>query len=265
MDLLSEIASDRLVIMVTHNPELAYDYANRIVKLHDGQIADDSNPFDPSKADEQEAKLAAVARDKAQTGRKKHASMSFLTALALSFNNLMTKKGRTFLTAFAGSIGIIGIAAILALSNGVNNYIAKALRMDTLSSTPLTITQSRFDVTSIMMQAGDYVAWRRRRRRRRGRHSGIHHHGRCPDGREDERPQISAFLLRGKRRGCESLRERHRLRLWHNAPNLQGRHLRRHQAAQSRCLVLDHVQRHQFRRHVLDHDGLGELVPGNAR
>lgn len=156
MDLLSEIASDRLVIMVTHNPELAYDYANRIVKLHDGQIADDSNPFDPSKADEQEAKLAAVARDKAQAGRKKHASMSFLTALALSFNNLMTKKGRTFLTAFAGSIGIIGIAAILALSNGVNNYIAK-VEEDTLSSTPLTITQSSFDVTSIMMQAGDYV------------------------------------------------------------------------------------------------------------
>ena len=156
MDLLSEIASDRLVIMVTHNPELAYDYANRIVKLHDGQIADDSNPFDPSKADEQEAKLAAVARGKAQTGRKKHASMSFLTALALSFNNLMTKKGRTFLTAFAGSIGIIGIAAILALSNGVNNYIAK-VEEDTLSSTPLTITQSSFDVTSIMMQAGDYV------------------------------------------------------------------------------------------------------------
>lgn len=156
MDLLSEIASDRLVIMVTHNPELAYDYANRIVKLHDGRIADDGNPFDPSRADEQEAKLAAVARDKTQTGRKKHASMSFLTALALSFNNLMTKKGRTFLTAFAGSIGIIGIAAILALSNGVNNYIAK-VEEDTLSSTPLTITQSSFDVTSIMMQAGDYV------------------------------------------------------------------------------------------------------------
>ncbi len=156
MDLLSEIASDRLVIMVTHNPELAYDYANRIVKLHDGQIVDDSNPFDPSKSDEQEAKLAAAARDKAQAGRKKHASMSFLTALALSFNNLMTKKGRTFLTAFAGSIGIIGIAAILALSNGVNNYIAK-VEEDTLSSTPLTITQSSFDVTSIMMQAGDYV------------------------------------------------------------------------------------------------------------
>ena len=155
MDLLSEIASDRLVIMVTHNPELAYDYANRIVKLHDGRISDDSNPFNPSKADEQEAKLAASERSKATSGHKKHASMSFLTALALSFNNLMTKKGRTFLTAFAGSIGIIGIAAILALSNGVNNYIAK-VEEDTLSSTPLTITQSSFDVTSIMMQAGDY-------------------------------------------------------------------------------------------------------------
>ncbi|MEI3377367.1 MAG: ABC transporter ATP-binding protein/permease [Coriobacteriales bacterium] len=156
MDLLSEIASDRLVIMVTHNPELAYDYANRIVKLHDGRIADDSNPFDPTKADEQTAKLAASERNRATSGHKKHASMSFLTALALSFNNLMTKKGRTFLTAFAGSIGIIGIAAILALSNGVNNYIAK-VEEDTLSSTPLTITQSSFDVTSIMMQAGDYV------------------------------------------------------------------------------------------------------------
>ena len=155
MDLLSEIASDRLVIMVTHNPELAYDYANRIVKLHDGSISDDSNPFNPSKADEQEAKLIASERNKATSGHKKHASMSFLTALALSFNNLMTKKGRTFLTAFAGSIGIIGIAAILALSNGVNNYIAK-VEEDTLSSTPLTITQSSFDVTSIMMQAGDY-------------------------------------------------------------------------------------------------------------
>lgn len=156
MDLLSEIASDRLVIMVTHNPELAYDYANRIVKLHDGRISDDSNPFEPSKADEQTAKLAASQRNKATDGHKKRASMSFLTALALSFNNLMTKKGRTFLTAFAGSIGIIGIAAILALSNGVNNYIAK-VEEDTLSSTPLTITQSSFDVTSIMMQAGDYV------------------------------------------------------------------------------------------------------------
>ena len=156
MDLLSEIAKDRLVIMVTHNPELAYDYANRIVKLHDGRIVDDSNPFDPTRADEQTAKLAAAERAKAMSGRKEHASMSFLTALSLSFTNLMSKKGRTFLTAFAGSIGIIGIAAILALSNGVNNYIAK-VEEDTLSSTPLTITQSSFDVTSIMMQAGDYM------------------------------------------------------------------------------------------------------------
>lgn len=155
MDLLKEIAKDRLVIMVTHNPELAYDYANRIVKLHDGKIDDDSNPFDPTKADEQEALLENAKRNSSE-GRKKHASMSFLTALALSFNNLMTKKGRTFLTAFAGSIGIIGIAAILALSNGVNNYIDK-VEEDTLSSTPLTITQSSFDVTSIMMQAGNYM------------------------------------------------------------------------------------------------------------
>ncbi len=204
MDLLSEIASDRLVIMVTHNPELAYKYANRIVKLHDGQISDDSNPFNP--AAETQAELftqgavvaaasatpvvGAMASQAAGTipaveaatgaaagatqplpedqpqvqdgetvskGRKKHASMSFLTALSLSFNNLMTKKGRTFLTAFAGSIGIIGIAAILALSNGVNNYIAK-VEEDTLSSTPLTITESSFDITSIMTQAGSYSA-----------------------------------------------------------------------------------------------------------
>ncbi len=148
MDLLKEIASDRLVIMVTHNPDLAYEYANRIIKLHDGRVVDDSNPFAPQQA--------SFADDtEIPGGRKKHASMSFLTALGLSFNNLMTKKGRTFLTAFAGSIGIIGIAAILALSNGVNNYIAK-VEEDTLSSTPLTITKSSFDITSIITQAGSY-------------------------------------------------------------------------------------------------------------
>lgn len=195
MDLLSEIAHDRLVIMVTHNPELAETYATRIVKLHDGRITDDSRPFSPEEtaravvgavdashvADASDAEVtaplastveadAATPRDAtvpqadttalmpaairpeedAEHGkRSRKASMSFLTALSLSFNNLMTKKGRTFMTAFAGSIGIIGIAAILALSNGVNNYIAK-VEEDTLSSYPLSITSSSYDLTAML-------------------------------------------------------------------------------------------------------------------
>lgn len=137
MDLLSEIASDRLVIMVTHNPELAYQYATRIVNLADGKITDDSDPFDVAKA----------ARREAKPTRK--TSMSFVTALGLSARNLMTKKGRTAMTAFAGSIGIIGIAAILALSNGVNGYIKK-VEEDTLSSYPLTISKQDYDLSSMM-------------------------------------------------------------------------------------------------------------------
>ena len=113
MDLLKDVARDRLVIMVTHNPELAYQYATRIVNLADGKITDDSDPFDVAKAARREAKPTCKT------------SMSFVTALGLSARNLMTKKGRTAMTAFAGSIGIIGIAAILALSNGVNDYIKK--------------------------------------------------------------------------------------------------------------------------------------------
>lgn len=113
MDLLKEVAKDRLVIMVTHNPELAHQYATRIVELADGQVTADSDPFD----------VASVSRREAKPSRK--TSMSLLTALGLSFNNLMTKKGRTLMTAFAGSIGIIGIAAILALANGANGYIKK--------------------------------------------------------------------------------------------------------------------------------------------
>ena len=113
MDLLKDVARDRLVIMVTHNPELAYQYATRIVSLADGKVTDDSDPFDATEA----------ARREAKPTRK--TSMSFVTALGLSARNLMTKKGRTAMTAFAGSIGIIGIAAILALSNGVNGYIKK--------------------------------------------------------------------------------------------------------------------------------------------
>ena len=137
MDLLKDVARDRLVIMVTHNPELAYQYATRIVNLADGKITDDSDPFD----------VADATRREAKPTRK--TSMSFVTALGLSARNLMTKKGRTAMTAFAGSIGIIGIAAILALSNGVNNYIKK-VEEDTLSSYPLTISKQDYDLSSMM-------------------------------------------------------------------------------------------------------------------
>ena len=137
MDLLKDVARDRLVIMVTHNPELSYRYATRIVSLADGKITDDSDPFD----------VAEATRRVAKPTRK--TSMSFVTALGLSARNLMTKKGRTAMTAFAGSIGIIGIAAILALSNGVNNYIKK-VEEDTLSSYPLTISKQDYDLSSMM-------------------------------------------------------------------------------------------------------------------
>ena len=137
MDLLKDVARDRLVIMVTHNPELAYQYATRIVNLADGKITDDSDPFDVAKATRREAKPT------------RKTSMSFVTALGLSARNLMTKKGRTAMTAFAGSIGIIGIAAILALSNGVNGYIKK-VEEDTLSSYPLTISKQDYDLSSMM-------------------------------------------------------------------------------------------------------------------
>lgn len=137
MDLLKDVARDRLVIMVTHNPELSYQYATRIVNLADGKITDDSDPFD----------VADATRREAKPTRK--TSMSFVTALGLSARNLMTKKGRTAMTAFAGSIGIIGIAAILALSNGVNGYIKK-VEEDTLSSYPLTISKQDYDLSSMM-------------------------------------------------------------------------------------------------------------------
>ena len=139
MDLLKEVAQDRLVVMVTHNPELAHQYATRIVELADGHITADSDPFDPATARRREAKAA------------RRTSMSFLTALGLSFNNLMTKKGRTIMTAFAGSIGIIGIAAILALANGVNDYIAR-VEEDTLSSYPLSITKQSMDISGMLSE-----------------------------------------------------------------------------------------------------------------
>ena len=128
MDLLKDIAKERLVIMVTHNPELAKAYSTRIVQVLDGNILSDSNPYDPT----EETKQGDIQFTKTK--------MSFMTALALSFNNLLTKKGRTFLTAFAGSIGIIGIALILALSNGVSDYVKK-VQEDTLVSLPLTISE----------------------------------------------------------------------------------------------------------------------------
>ena len=136
MELLKEIASDKLIIMVTHNPELAEKYSNRIIKLLDGKVIDDSNPYKKGK-------------EKHKEKNDTKTSMSFLTALRLSFNNLLTKKGRTFLTAFAGSIGIIGIALILSLSNGVQDYIDK-VEEDTLSSYPLTIEKETIDFTSLI-------------------------------------------------------------------------------------------------------------------
>ena len=137
MDLLKEVAQDRLVIMVTHNPELAERYATRTVRLLDGEITGDSDPYDGSKA---------VQRS---NEGKKRPSMSFLTALSLSLNNLMTKKGRTILTAFAGSIGIIGIALILSLSNGIQTYINQ-VQEDTLSTYPLTIESEAADLSSMI-------------------------------------------------------------------------------------------------------------------
>ena len=128
MDILKEISKDKLIVMVTHNPDLAKKYSSRIVKILDGVITDDSKPF--TKEDEEKEKDT-----KAKSGRT---SMKFFTALRLSLNNLMTKKGRTILTSFAGSIGIIGIALILSISNGVQNYINR-VEEETLSSYPITI------------------------------------------------------------------------------------------------------------------------------
>lgn len=139
MDLLKEVAQDRLVIMVTHNPDLAKQYSTRIIRLLDGKIVDDSHPYALK-----ESKIQAAV------DKIKYTSMSFATALSLSKNNLMTKKARTFLTAFAGSIGIIGIALILSLSNGVQSYI-DGVEKDTLSSYPITIQDNSMDM-SVMME-----------------------------------------------------------------------------------------------------------------
>lgn len=140
MDILKEVAKDRLVIMVTHNPNLAHQYANRIVELKDGEVMKDSNPYEPSLISEQKPKKA------------KHLKMSFLTAVSLSISNLKTKLTRTFITALAGSIGIIGIASILALASGINLYISN-IEQETMSAYPLTLDSTGIDITGFISSA----------------------------------------------------------------------------------------------------------------
>ena len=154
MELLKEISKDRLIIMVTHNPELAKDYSTRIVRLLDGVITDDSDPYllEDMEADiraKEAAKVKISEKKIKKSGKKQKTSMSFFTALSLSFNNLMTKKTRTILTAFAGSIGIIGIAMILSISNGIQLYIDRVQR-DTLSSYPITLQAEAIDISSMV-------------------------------------------------------------------------------------------------------------------
>ena len=153
MDLIKEIAGERLVIMVTHNPDLAYQYASRIVRLKDGLVESDSMPYDSSK--EEPVKKADGAqetpeKDEEQKGGKKpRARMSFLTSLALSAKNLLTKKGRTILTSVAGSIGIVSVCLVLALSSGFSNYVRKT-EEDMLSYYPVTVSESSFDLATAM-------------------------------------------------------------------------------------------------------------------
>jgi putative ABC transport system permease protein len=149
IDLLKEIAKDRLIIMVTHNPDIAGQYANRIIHLRDGKITDDSNPYTDEMLAADAGKKAVLNESGKKTNKKDKTSMSYLTALSLSLNNLLTKKGRTFLTSFAGSIGIIGIALILSLSTGFQAYI-NSVQADTLSSYPLTIDSKNIDLSSLI-------------------------------------------------------------------------------------------------------------------
>ncbi len=143
MSILKKISKDKLVVMVTHNEELAKTYSTRIISIKDGVVTDDTNPY----TDTYEHKEDKVTK----STKTKKTSMSFLTALSLSFNNLLTKKGRTILTAFAGSIGIIGISLILSLSNGVNEYIRR-VQEDTLTSYPVSISSSTADMSSMMLE-----------------------------------------------------------------------------------------------------------------
>lgn len=142
MELLKEVANDRLVIMVTHNPELAQKYSTRIVNLKDGEIQGDTNPFNPEDTYKEKPKHKNLGKS----------SMSLLTAFSLSLNNLLTKKGRSILTSFAGSIGIIGIALILALSSGFQNYVDK-IQEDTLTSYPLTVQSETTDMASLLLSS----------------------------------------------------------------------------------------------------------------
>ena len=142
MEILKKVSEDKLVIMVTHNPELANTYSNRIINLQDGHIVDDSNPFDGKDIEVEEKKVT-----KSNTKKTK---MSFITALSLSLNNLLTKKGRTVLVSIAGSIGIIGIALILSVSTGFQNYV-DSIQEETLTSYPLTIMKESFDITTLLM------------------------------------------------------------------------------------------------------------------
>lgn len=153
MNILKDISKDKLIIMVTHNPELANQYSSRIIRLLDGKVVDDSAPYDGEKAEEKaESKSAEKTDVKTKKKEKKQkTSMSFFTALSLSLNNLMTKKARTILTAFAGSIGIIGIALILSLSSGMQDYIHR-VEQDTLSSYPLSIEKTAMDYSVFLGQ-----------------------------------------------------------------------------------------------------------------
>ena len=146
MDLLREIAKDRLIIMVTHNPELAEQYSSRIIRLIDGRMTSDSAPYHGSTVEPIKQQSGSASKSK---GKKKRTSMSFFTALSLSLNNLMTKKGRTFMTSFAGSIGIIGVALILSVSTGVQAYIDR-VQEDTLSGYPITLEDETVDMSSMI-------------------------------------------------------------------------------------------------------------------
>ncbi len=149
MEILNSISKEKLIIMVTHNPELAEEYSSRIIRLSDGQVTGDSNPYSSAADAQPEAPAEAAVKTKDKKAKKEKTSMSFATALSLSLNNLMTKKARTFLTSFAGSIGIIGIALILSLSNGIQLYINR-VQEDTLSTYPLTINKSTSDYSALL-------------------------------------------------------------------------------------------------------------------
>lgn len=180
MDLIREIAGERLVIMVTHNPELAEQYSTRIVRLQDGLVLSDSNPYEGEAENVAVSEENVVCKNKSEKGEKKtktkkeKSSMSFSTSLGLSARNLMSKKGRTTVTSIAGSIGIISVCLVLALSNGFNNFILKS-EEDMLSSSPVTVSKRAMDLSSIM--------------------SGMNRHSEMPDlSKLDNRVYINSFL-----------------------------------------------------------------------